>query len=159
MVTQHYYSYDEIHHMDGGVFTLGNSELRKILAQLLTCVPADVVDYLVKHCLVITTWQSFDGQYFPRELVRGKDIILLSEYTLNLGENERDKTILHELAHCWLKHSSRVLVEDMVEVMTVEEALKREKEGRELLKREEEADELVHKWSKQKGVEQDKGHS
>ena len=131
--------------MDGGVFTLGNFELRKIIAQLLTCVPADVVDYLIKHCLVITTWQSFDGQYFPSKLIRGKDVILLSEYSLDGDANQRDKTILHEFAHCWLKHASSVLVEGMT--------------GEEILKQEEEANELVHKWSKKKGVGQDKGHS
>ncbi len=74
-----------------------------------------------------------------------KNVILLSEYSLDGDENQRDKTILHEFAHCWLKHASTVLVEDMT--------------GEEILKQEKEADELVYKWSKRKGVGQGKGHS
>lgn len=81
---------------------------------------------------------KFRCQYFPSKLIRGKDVVLLSEYSLDGDENQRDKTILHEYAHCWLKHTSCVLVEDM----TAEEILKQEKE----------ADELVHKWSKKKGL-------
>lgn len=138
MASQHHYSYDEIHHMDGGVFTLNNVRLREIIAQLLTHVPTDVVDYLMKHCLIITTWQSFDGQYLPSKFIRGKDIILLSEYILDRSKNKRDKTILHEFAHCWLKHVQSPSVESIT--------------GEEILSQEEEADELAHKWIKNKLV-------
>ena len=144
MATQHYYSFDEIHQMGGGAFTLHDLELQKIIAQLLTYVPADVVDYLIEHCVVISSWNNCYGLYFENELIQGKGIILLSEYLLDGDENEREKTILHEFAHCWLKHVSPILAEGMT--------------GEEILKQEEEADGLVYKWIKKKELGRDKAH-
>ena len=134
MITQRYYSYDEIQHMDGEEFILGNLELRRAIVNLLTRIPTDVVDYLVKHSLVISTWQNCDGQYFPNKLIAEKDIILLSEHLLDGDTFQRDRTILHEFAHCWLKHQSPALKDGMT--------------GEDILKQEDDADELVDKWSK-----------
>jgi hypothetical protein len=123
--------------MDGEEFILGTLALRTVIVNLLTCIPAEVVDYLVQHSLVISTWQNCDGQYFPNKLTRKKDIILLSEHLLDGDEDQRDKTILHEFAHCWLRHQSPALKEGMT--------------GEEILKQEDEADELAYKWGKNRG--------
>ena len=144
MATQHYYSYDEIHKKFGVEFKLDSYDLRKIIEQLLTYVPANVVDYLINHCLVISNWHNCDGIYLENELIQGKDIILLSECLLDGDENQRDEVILHEFAHCWLKHTSPVLTESM--------------SGEEMLKQEEEADELMYKWIKKKELNRDKVH-
>ena len=130
--------------MYGGELTRENGELLDVIAKLLTCVPTDVVDYLVKHCVVISSWQSYYGQYLPGELIRDKDVILLSEYLLDGEENQRDKTMLHEFAHCWLKHKSPALEESMT--------------GEDIWNQEEEADKLVYEWSRKKKLEQDKMH-
>jgi hypothetical protein len=137
VVTQQYYSRDRIRQMDGEEFILGTLALRKVIINLLTCIPAEVVDYLMQHCLVISTWQNCDGQYFPSKLIKRKDIILLSEYLLDGDEDQRDKTILHEFAHCWLRHQSPVLKDGMT--------------GEEILKQEDEADELAYRWGKNRG--------
>ena len=137
MVTQQFYTCEQIRQMDGEEFILGTLALRKVIVNLLTCIPAEVVDYLVQHSLVISTWQNCDGQYFPSMLTREKDIILLSEYLLDGDEEQRDKTILHEFAHCWLRHQSPALKDGMT--------------GEEILKQEDEADELACEWESNKG--------
>lgn len=137
MVMQQYYSSDEIRQMEGEEFILGTLALRKVIVNLLTYIPAEVVDYLMQHCLVISTWQNCDGQYFPSKLLRKKDIILLSEHLLDGDEDERDKTILHEFAHCWLRHQSPVLKDGMT--------------GEEILRQEDEADELAYRWGRNMG--------
>jgi hypothetical protein len=101
---------------------------------LMTSVPAEIVDYLTAHCLVISTWQNCDGQYFPNRLLSNKDVILLSEQLLDGEEDQRNKTILHEFAHCWLRHKSPALKADMT--------------GEEILKQEDEADALACTWGK-----------
>jgi len=126
-----YYTPEEIHYMDGGMFTMDNDDLRIIIAKLLACVPGQVVDYLVKRCYIISEWHSAIASYIPKKIIGGMDIIHLSDELFNRDKAFIDEIILHECAHCWLRHKS-ALFEDLT--------------NEETLKQEEEATKLARKW-------------
>lgn len=141
-----HYTFEEVWYMDAGVVTGDNNDLRAIIAELLTCVPSKVVEYVMDKCLILSLWEEekvshvkgatvtyrgADGGYIPNELIGDKDIILISERVLNGDRKHRDLTILHEVAHCWRRHKSGFLHDQSRE---------------EIERQEDEAQTLAHRW-------------
>ncbi len=105
-----YYTPDEIHYADAGVVTLGCDTLRYLLAQTLIRIPADVVDDVFEHC----RFHMFElegcgfaaGSYLPNDSLKGADLILFSRELPNDDKKDQTHLILHEIAHCVLRHRS-----------------------------------------------------
>lgn len=126
-----YYTFEEIWDLDGGMFTIDNTDLRLVVSKALSCVPQKVVDYLMEKCLIFSNWQSAAASYIPNKYIKGKHMIILSDEMLNGDETQTYELILHECAHSWLRHKSPLLGN-----LTVEEAERQEKD----------ADALAQKW-------------
>ena len=127
--TQSRYTPEEIHYMDAGMVTLGVSELRNLVANVLTCVPKEVVDRLFEECLILVPEPAEQGCYIPKTLVGGKHIIMFPFDIFGWPQEQQTHVILHESAHFALGHRSPV--EDVV---------------LDYDRQEEEAEALVERW-------------
>jgi len=123
---------EQIWDSDGGVFTGDDDELRAIISKYFIFLPIEVVDYVMDNCLIfMVRYDRQKGCIVYKDTIKNKSIILLAEGLLN-NEKELKETLLHEVAHCWLKHNTFSHLKDM----------------KEYERREEEADKLVRRWLK-----------
>jgi len=152
-----HYTPEEIHYKMDWLTTLDDDELRCMLAKALSKVPTAVVDKLIDECLVLMI-NDVDGRYIPKNFLRKYHLILLSEQILNYDEDKRDRAILHEVAHFYLKHKMG-LVDTLTPKEAKAKALIDKRFGKPLLARstpeedeaqENEADALVEKWLSKK---------
>ena len=124
---------EQIWDSDGGVFTGGDDELRTIISKYFTFLPIEVIDYVMDNCLIfMVRYDRQKGCAIYKDTIKNKGIILLAEGLLN-NEKELKDTLLHEVAHCWLKHK-----------VPINKSCSEFKEQYE--KQEEEADKLVGRW-------------
>lgn len=127
------YTPEEIHYMDGGMVTLGVSDLRCLVANVLNRVPKDVVDRLFEECLILVPEPAEQGCYIPKTLVAGKHIIMFPFDIFGWPEEQQTHVVLHETAHFALGHRSPV------EDVTLDYD-----------RQEEEAEALVDRWMERK---------
>lgn len=156
-----YYTKDEVNYKNAGMFT-PNEEgiLRDRVEDALSKVPINIVNKIMKKCIILSGLSEGGGEYLPAKLVkkllRGKGLIIVREDSAN-----HEYMILHECAHCYLDHTHGFIAENWTE----EVRLKQEKEADDLVKKwlkdHKEADptsklseeELVKLWWKQKGID------
>lgn len=99
------YTPEEIWQADGGIMTLGEDELRALVAVALSKVPKRVADKVFKGCLfVMAKYEWGRGTYIPKELLKNKCVIALSERLMDEDRVSAERTILHEVAHFYLRH-------------------------------------------------------
>jgi hypothetical protein len=110
MTTSEYYTLEEIDKMNVRILIFGNENLKPIVGKLLTIIPKSIADCIIDNCIVTSTWNYGPGMTIPSQLIKGKNVIVISEFTLNSDDNYRDTIILTEFAHCWLKHESKKLI-------------------------------------------------
>lgn len=104
---------EEIHYMDGGVFTAGRDKLRRTMSQILTQARADVVEDLMDNCLMLMPEIEGLGEYIPASLLEDKAVILLPEQLLDRDWAVLENTMLHEVAHFRLRHTNPLLDSDL----------------------------------------------
>ncbi len=126
-----YYTFEEAWDMDASRATLRNTTLRGIVARALSKVPKEVVDRVYDECLFLMPTYEERGCFIPKELLRDKCIIALSEKLLEEDEKNIEGDLLHEVAHYYLGHKSPIHLSE-----------------EETRKQEEEADRAVDRWSK-----------
>lgn len=105
------YTPEEVWQADGGILTLGEDELRELVSIALSRVPKAVADRVFKGCIfVMAKFEWGAGTYIPKQLLRGKCVIALSEKLMDEDRESAVRTILHEVAHFYLKHMPSGLV-------------------------------------------------
>ncbi len=101
----HRYTPDEVWEADGGILTLGEDELRGLVSVALSRVPKRVADKVFKGCIfVMAKYEWGPGTYIPKELLKGKCVIALSEKLMDEDRRSATRTVLHEVAHFYLQH-------------------------------------------------------
>jgi hypothetical protein len=99
------YTPEEVWEADGGILTLGENELRALVSKALSRVPRRVADRVFAGCIfVMAKFEWGAGTYIPRELLEGKCVIALSERLMDEESESAIRTILHEVAHFYLRH-------------------------------------------------------
>jgi hypothetical protein len=105
------YTAEEVWQADGGIMTLGEDELRALVSVALSKVPRRVADKVFKGCIfVMAKYEWGRGTYIPKELLRNKCVIALSERLMDEERPHAERTILHEVAHFYLSHMPPGLV-------------------------------------------------
>lgn len=106
------YTPEEVWEADGGILTLGEAELRGLVALALSRVPRRVADRVFEGCIfVMAKFEWGAGTYVPEQLLRGKCVIALSEKLMDEDQKSAVRTILHEVAHFYLRHVPPGLME------------------------------------------------
>jgi len=100
------YTPDQIWYEDGGTVTLGNDDLRRAMSRALSKVPRRVADYVLQNCLLVMPQPGDRGIHIPNRLIGGSHLLVFPLSLLDEPEEEIDRTILHEVAHCWLDHKT-----------------------------------------------------
>ncbi len=99
------YTFEQVWEADGGILTLGEDELRALVSEALSRVPRRVADRVFAGCIfVMAKFEWGAGTYIPKELLEGKCAIALSEKLMDEDRESAIRTILHEVAHFYLKH-------------------------------------------------------
>ncbi len=107
----HGYTPEEVWQADGGILTLGENELRDLVSVALSKVPKSVANKVFKGCIfVMAKFEWGAGTYIPKELLEGKCVIALSEKLMDEDQKSAVRTILHEVAHFYLRHMPPGLV-------------------------------------------------
>jgi len=105
------YTPEEVWRADGGILTLGEDELRALVSLALSRVPQRVTDRVLKGCLfVMAKYEWGRATFIPKELLRNKCVIALSEKLLDEDSDSAQHTVLHEVAHFYLGHMPSGLV-------------------------------------------------
>jgi hypothetical protein len=105
------YTPEEVWEADGGILTLGEDELRALVSVALSRVPKKVANKVFKGCIfVMAKFEWGAGTYIPKELLKGKCVIALSEKLMDEDQESAIGTILHEVAHFYLGHMPAGLV-------------------------------------------------
>jgi hypothetical protein len=132
MENKKYYTPDEVHYMDAGIWTLGNDDLRNKISVALSKIPTDIVDDLCDNCYFLIESEVGKASYFPVGFFDNKAVIIISDiYFKSADDNALEHTIMHEVAHHALKHKN-----PWQHGLSKEEYDKQEKE----------ANEQVEKW-------------
>ncbi len=82
------------------------NNLRMIAAYALAYAPNEVVDYIIENCCIHSLEPNMGGMYIARNLLGDRDIIFVWSKVYSGYMDDHVGTILHECAHCWLKHKS-----------------------------------------------------
>jgi hypothetical protein len=99
------YTPEEVWEADGGILTLGEDELRGLVSVALSKVPKRVANKVFKGCIfVMAKFEWGAGTYIPKELLEGKCVIALSERLMDEDRKSAVRTVLHEVAHFYLRH-------------------------------------------------------
>jgi SprT-like family len=107
------YTPREVWEADGGILTLGEDELRDLVSVALSKVPKSVANKVFKGCIfVMAKFEWGAGTYIPKELLKGKCVIALSEKIMDEDRNSAMRTVLHEVAHFYLQHVPPGLMTD-----------------------------------------------
>jgi hypothetical protein len=104
-MTSKRYTPEEVWQADGGILTLGEDELRGLVSSALSKVPRSVTDKVLNGCLfVMAKYEWGRATLIPKELIRKRCVIALSEKLLDEDRQSAEYTVLHEVAHFHLKH-------------------------------------------------------
>lgn len=126
------YTPEEIFYMDGGVVTLGNDDVRYLIACTLSKIPKKIAERVMNNCMFVVPMRRYErGFFMPKKYFKNKNVLAFPENLFKWCQKTQDYVVLHEVAHFYLKHQSP-LWEDMSD----EEAEKQEQE----------ADRLAKKW-------------
>lgn len=99
------YTPAEVWEADDGILTLGEDELRELVSVALSKVPKRVANRVFKGCIfVMAKFEWGAGTYIPKELLEGKCVIALSEKIMDEDRDSAMRTVLHEVAHFYLRH-------------------------------------------------------
>lgn len=101
-----YYTEEEIHNEDAGSVTMGQDELRYLLAIVLTNVPADIVDMTFENCLFVALNPKTWGEFLPNDFIGDKGIIVFPWEIFDWPLEKQTDVILHEIAHFVLGHKA-----------------------------------------------------
>ena len=94
---------------DAGVITLDNQQLRYVVAKSLSKLPIEIIDKVTENCLFIMPKIEELGIYLPNDFIKDKQIFAFPEKLLEKEEHEIEHTILHEVAHYYLKHKNALI--------------------------------------------------
>lgn len=101
-----YFTLEDVYYIDSGSASLGNDELRYLLAKILTRVPKEIVDAVYEDCLFLLINASTKGSFFPNRLIERKHIIIFPEDLLDWAFEEQVDKVLDAVAHYILNHKS-----------------------------------------------------
>ena len=135
-----YYDAETIYRMQDIPFTMGNDRLRRLIAEVFMKIPTDVVDQIIDDCLYLTVDPEEGAAFFPDRVLKNKCICIFPYTLFDASEKSKVFTILHETAHCYLKHKSPLEFVNRTD---------RDSYWDQYSKQEKEADDLVDKWSKE----------
>ena len=130
------YSAEEIWDMDAGTWTLGNDDLRSLIAVALSQIPSDIVDDVYKNCKFHSLSEDAKGEILSPKIISNYYFINIHSKVLYGNQEEAVEVLLHEVAHYHLGH--RHFLEEFS--LNPEEYDIQEKE----------ADELVKRWLSQR---------
>ena len=130
------YSAEEIWDMDAGTWTLGNDDLRGLIAVALSQIPSDVVDDVYKQCIFHSLSEEAKGEILSPKIIYNSYFINIHSKVLYGNQEKAIEVLLHEVAHYHLGH--RHFLEEFSS--NPEEYDIQEKE----------ADELVKRWLSQR---------
>jgi hypothetical protein len=135
ILSKGYYTPPEINDYIGSNRIPYHNLLYTYLASALSKLPKHIVDKVLKKCIFITFSGWTKGCCVPPSL-NNKTLIYISWYHLKRAKPDTiEHTILHEIAHWFLKHNSSLLLSSHLN-FTFSEINKQEKE----------ADYQVKKW-------------
>lgn len=114
------YTIEEVNKLLGSLLIQSNESVKPVIARALTMVPKEIADYIIQKCFLLSLWKEADGSTIQISHFKEKEyLIVISDDILEkcfsqrrdiqLGlwnEVEGYSTILHEFAHCWLRHKS-----------------------------------------------------
>lgn len=86
-----------------------SEEFRIILAQSLSRLPKEIVDWTVANVNFISSSEEFYALAFPKKQLRSipfKGFVFLSEDLKKASKEKQITTIAHEIAHMRLNHKS-----------------------------------------------------
>ena len=124
-----YFTFKDVYHIDRGSASLGNEDLRNLLARILTIVPKEIVDAVYEDCLFLLINPSAKGSFFPKRLIERKHLIIFPEDLLDWSFEEQLDKVLDAVAHYILNHKSGL-----------------ELDNDDLEKQEQEAEALRNRW-------------
>ena len=107
------YTPEQIWYADGGIFTLDNDDLRRIVSKLFPRIPEDVVNSVMSECLMLVVTGEDKGTYLSKRMLEGKALIAFPEDLFGRSQDEIERTVLHEVAHFILDHRSPALELDV----------------------------------------------
>jgi hypothetical protein len=132
MGNKKYYTPEEVHYLDAGIWTLGNDNLLNRICVALSKIPIDIVNDLYDHCYFLMSSEAAKALYFPPGFFDNKAIISFSDaYFKSADKKDFEHTIIHEVAHHALKHKN---------------PWEHDSSEEEFNKQEKEANEQVEKW-------------
>ncbi len=135
-----YYDAEMIYRMQDIPFTMGTDRLRRLIAEVFTKIPTDVVDQIVDDCLYLMVEPEGGAVFYPNRVLKNKHICIFPHTLFDASEQSKVFTILHETAHCYLKHKSPLEFVNPTD---------RDSYWDQYSKQEKEADDLVDKWSEE----------
>lgn len=124
-----FFTFEDVYHIDRGSASLGNEDLRNLLARILTIVPKEIVDAVYEDCLFLLINPSAKGSFFPKRLIERKHLIIFPEDLLDWSFEEQLDKVLDAVAHYILNHKSGL-----------------ELDNDDLEKQEQEAEALRNRW-------------
>ena len=130
------YSAEEIWDMDAGTWTIGNDDLRSLVAVALSKVPSEIVDDVYEKCIFHSLSEEAKGEILSPKIISNSYFINIHSKVLYGNQKEAVEVLLHEVAHYHLGH--RHFLEEFSS--NPEEYDIQEKE----------ADELVKRWLSQR---------
>jgi hypothetical protein len=98
------YTFDQAWEVQGGRFTLDDEFLRREASHILSKVPKEVADRVVRECLLLGTGGGENAFHIPSRLIEGMDLIVVSPLLFEKDRAHIEFVILHEIAHFWLGH-------------------------------------------------------
>lgn len=133
------YTIEELWQMFGGGLTIGprthrvSDEIRKVLVKTFTKMPKEIVDWACQKLIFVSSCEDHYAFALLKDTSWGscKGFVFISDYLLDLAEEEQTLAVAHEIAHMKLRHKSSVF-NNLTRVETE--------------KQEEKANDLARKW-------------
>ena len=136
ILSKRYYTPKEVEGYIGSNRILYHNLLYTNVAKALCKLPMHIADKVIKKCFFITYSGRIRGHCFAPSLINNRTIIYISWHHLKRAKQEKiEHTILHEIAHWFLKHGDSMLPNSHFNSTVVE-----------VKKKEMEADHIVKKW-------------
>lgn len=103
------YTFEEITDQNCGCVLPLNDRLLELHASALSKVPKEIAERVLEECLFLVPDPGMGGFRISKRVLQGKDVIVLSEKLLEKDNKDIVPIILHEVAHFYLNHKSRLL--------------------------------------------------
>ena len=86
-------------------WTVCKHKLLNHISWALSQVRKEIVDDIFENCVFLITDKTEKGTYYPKNTFIDKNIICFSDfYVESESDSEIERTVLHELAHYYLRH-------------------------------------------------------